>query len=479
MYVPNYAAAILLPVLLLTPLFASAQSAGTTGNYYYNNYYSSVYSTTTGAWSQYGDGSTEASTTRQQRIRGIRNSSEMQQKIAALGSVVVTAVPMPILFGVMLSNMYPNFGDPRDGGARTHEGEDIMGVKGTPVVSPTPAVVLRVVTGSSEGNTVYTANPGGETFVYMHLDTFAEGLVQGSVLPQGGLIGYVGNTGNASGGAAHLHFEIHDASGQPVNPYPRITIELPVQQKITYLNTILAQNSNPSVLSQLLVDNFRSTFTEALAAGIALPQIIINTLAATPAVAVRTTNSASALLPTGDLDVGSTGAEVVALQTYLIQAASGPASTRLAQAGATGTFGPMTAAALAEYQTRVGIAPASGYYGPLTRAYVAGHAIGALAAVQTPTPSTAPAVSAGNASTLEALIRDLKQGMSGEDVRTLQKLLNSSGFVVAASGAGSAGEETVYFGPATQQAVIAYQKAHSISPAVGYVGPLTRAAMGF
>jgi peptidoglycan hydrolase-like protein with peptidoglycan-binding domain len=75
------------------------------------------------------------------------------------------------------------------------------------------------------------------------------------------------------------------------------------------------------------------------------------------------------------------------------------------------------------------------------------------------------------------LTRDLYRGMSGEDVRTLQGLLNTKGYTVALTGAGSPGNETIYFGPATEAAVIRFQIAHGISPAVGYVGPITRAAL--
>ncbi len=70
--------------------------------------------------------------------------------------------------------------------------------------------------------------------------------------------------------------------------------------------------------------------------------------------------------------------------------------------------------------------------------------------------------------------RDLTLGSTGEDVRNLQKFLNSNGFTVATTGAGSPGNESDYFGPATQNALARYQAANGISPASGYFGPLTR-----
>lgn len=73
--------------------------------------------------------------------------------------------------------------------------------------------------------------------------------------------------------------------------------------------------------------------------------------------------------------------------------------------------------------------------------------------------------------------RDLELGDEGEDVKQLQIYLNQNGFIVSASGAGSVGNETTYFGQATKTALIAFQKARGIIPAEGYFGPITRAAI--
>jgi len=74
---------------------------------------------------------------------------------------------------------------------------------------------------------------------------------------------------------------------------------------------------------------------------------------------------------------------------------------------------------------------------------------------------------------------DLSYGMRSEDVKMLQQYLNANGFPVAITGAGSAGYETTYYGPATQKAVYAFQESHKaelgIAKGTGYFGPITRA----
>ncbi len=77
-----------------------------------------------------------------------------------------------------------------------------------------------------------------------------------------------------------------------------------------------------------------------------------------------------------------------------------------------------------------------------------------------------------------SLTRNLTIGSSGSDVKSLQQFLNANGFKAAASGAGSPGLESTYFGPATKAALARYQASVGIAPAAGYFGALTRARIG-
>lgn len=89
----------------------------------------------------------------------------------------------------------------------------------------------------------------------------------------------------------------------------------------------------------------------------------IATLQAQLAALTGSSSSASATF-TMDLTIGSTGAEVTALQNWLIS------KGHAIPAGATGYFGTQTQSALAAFQAANGIAPAAGYFGPITRAKV-------------------------------------------------------------------------------------------------------------
>jgi murein L,D-transpeptidase YcbB/YkuD len=73
-----------------------------------------------------------------------------------------------------------------------------------------------------------------------------------------------------------------------------------------------------------------------------------------------------------NLKFGSTGSDVVALQTFLIAKSAGQAARTLSKHGTTKIFGNLTYYALVEYQKSVGII-GTGYFGPATRAYINSH----------------------------------------------------------------------------------------------------------
>lgn len=134
---------------------------------------------------------------------------------AATGSRVIQgqalqACPVPG------SSFVDSWGAPRSGG-RTHQGTDMMAPYGTPVYAAQSGTVSH---SSSDlgGIQAYVYGDGGDTTFYAHLQGYG-GTPSGGPASAGSLIGYVGDTGNASG-TPHLHFEYHPGGGGAVNPYP-------------------------------------------------------------------------------------------------------------------------------------------------------------------------------------------------------------------------------------------------------------------
>ncbi len=116
-----------------------------------------------------------------------------------------------------------SFGAPRSGG-RTHKGTDIMTARGTPCVAVVSGTIRATNPTDSGlgGITVHLTGNDGNVYYYAHLSSIAEGIKKGVSVKAGQVIGYAGNTGNASGGAVHLHFEIRPGGGASINPYPTL-----------------------------------------------------------------------------------------------------------------------------------------------------------------------------------------------------------------------------------------------------------------
>ncbi len=93
----------------------------------------------------------------------------------------------------------------------------------------------------------------------------------------------------------------------------------------------------------------------------------------------------------------------------------------------------------------------------------------------TTTPTT-PVVGTPVASS-NLFTRVLTVGSSGADVRLLQQRLNSLGYTIATTGAGSRGSETTFFGQATRAALVRYQIAKGLPNKTGTLDLATQISL--
>lgn len=100
--------------------------------------------------------------------------------------------------------------------ARLHAGVDIVTPAPEPVLAAADGVVSRIGEDPGYGRFVELTHAEGLTTRYGHLQRFASGLKVGQAVKGGMAVGQLGSTGTSTG--AHLHFEVHDADGRPMNP---------------------------------------------------------------------------------------------------------------------------------------------------------------------------------------------------------------------------------------------------------------------
>ncbi|HPS21309.1 MAG TPA: peptidoglycan-binding protein [Candidatus Paceibacterota bacterium] len=93
-------------------------------------------------------------------------------------------------------------------------------------------------------------------------------------------------------------------------------------------------------------------------------------------------------------------------------------------------------------------------------------------------PSTGKACGTTSAPTTPkfTFTKNLKYLQIDNEVKELQKFLNTHGYQVSTTGAGSLDNETNYFGPKTKQTVIKFQFANNLT-GDGLVGPITRGVL--
>ena len=123
--------------------------------------------------------------------------------------------------GFSLARLHPILGT-----WRAHKGVDYGAPSGTPVRATATGVVAFAGRQGGYGNAVIVRHGGQYSTLYGHLSRFAKGVASGARVSQGDTIGYVGQTGWATG--PHLHYELRVAN-EPRNPQ---AISLPIAESV-------------------------------------------------------------------------------------------------------------------------------------------------------------------------------------------------------------------------------------------------------
>jgi hypothetical protein len=152
-------------------------------------------------------------------------------------NVVVRRITVPIQGSFSYRD---DFGDPR--GSGIHEGNDLMVPKGRPLLAVVDATVRRIYVDNgtaSQGNMLVLRDSEGWEYWYIHINNdtpgtddglnplehaFAAGITVGARVTAGQVVAYAGDSGNAESTGSHLHFEIHQPGGTPIDPYPSLRL---------------------------------------------------------------------------------------------------------------------------------------------------------------------------------------------------------------------------------------------------------------
>ncbi|KPV94211.1 L-Ala--D-Glu endopeptidase precursor [Pseudoalteromonas sp. P1-9] len=116
------------------------------------------------------------------------------------------------------------------GSSGVHKGIDIFAKKGTPVIASTAGIVIYSGTLPKGGKVALILGPKWRVHYYAHLEQNQSRT--GQLVAKGEVIGTLGDSGNAKGKPAHIHYSV-----VTLIPYPwRFTTETQGYKKMFYLN---------------------------------------------------------------------------------------------------------------------------------------------------------------------------------------------------------------------------------------------------
>ncbi len=128
---------------------------------------------------------------------------------------------------------------------RAHKGIDLAAPIGTPIQATGDGVITVIDRHNGYGNMIKIKHDGKYSTLYGHLLKFQKGLSKGSRVKRGQVIGYVGQTGLATG--PHCHYELH-VNDEAKNP---TTTNLPTDSPIPAREMGLFKTKTNILMAQL------------------------------------------------------------------------------------------------------------------------------------------------------------------------------------------------------------------------------------
>lgn len=128
---------------------------------------------------------------------------------------------------------------------RPHKGVDLAAPLGTAIKATGDGRIKIIEAQGGYGNMIKIEHNKTYSSVYAHLLKFKKGLSVGSYVKRGDIIGYVGQTGTATG--PHCHYEFH-VNKQPKNP---TTVTLPRAQPIPKTELMAFKTHAQNLLSHM------------------------------------------------------------------------------------------------------------------------------------------------------------------------------------------------------------------------------------
>ncbi len=119
--------------------------------------------------------------------------------VASVSGVAIARAPVQ-------SCVSSGFGPRRGGASSFHHGVDLFTKTPAPIYASGDGIIENIGMRTAYGRTVLIRHRNDVKTRYAHLSSYARGLTAGTRVRRGDLIGYTGDTGNAT--AVHLHYEI-------------------------------------------------------------------------------------------------------------------------------------------------------------------------------------------------------------------------------------------------------------------------------